>query len=60
MTPWMMLQGQAKFTALAGPGTLCGVSLSGYVVVAPIWMPSQIATDQSQCGVFGIALALIT
>ncbi len=59
-TAWLMLQTQVRFVALLSSGVLCGVLLSGYAVVAPYWMPSQITSEQSQFGIFGIALALIT
>ena len=59
-TAWLMLQTQVRFVALLSSGVLCGVLLSGYAVAAPYWMPSQITSEQSQFGIFGIALALIT
>jgi membrane protein len=59
-TAWLMLQIQVRFVALLSTGLLCGVLMSGYAVAAPFWMPSQITTEQTQFGIFGIALALIT
>jgi membrane protein len=59
-TAWFMLRGQVRWRVLIPTGLITCVLTSGYALSATIWMPVVITRNQSQFGLFGVAVALVT
>jgi membrane protein len=59
-TAWFLLLGDVRARALLPTGLITGIALSAFAVSATIWMPSVLTDQESQFGVFGVALALVT
>ena len=59
-TGWLMLKGQVRWRALLVSGVVTGLGVSVYAASATAWMPHTVASDQSQFGFFGVALALVS
>ena len=60
LTAWFMLQGQVRWRVLIPTGLTTGLAMSGYVLSASIWMPELVTRNDTQFGLFGVALALVT
>jgi membrane protein len=58
-TAWFMLMGDVRARVLVPTGALIGVFTSVYGATSFIWMPENVTSNETQFGVFGIALALI-
>jgi membrane protein len=56
---WFMLMGDVRARVLVPSGVLIGVATSVYAATSFIWMPENVTSNETQFGVFGIALALI-
>lgn len=59
-TAWFMLQGQVRWRVLIPTGLITGLAMSGYAVSATFWMPEVVSRNDTQFGLFGVALALVT
>lgn len=59
-TAWFMLMGQVRWRVLVPSGVVTGVAIAGFAVSAALWMPDVVTRNQSQFGLFGVALALTT
>jgi membrane protein len=59
-TAWFLLLGDVRARVLLPTGLITGIALSAFAVSATIWMPSVLTDQESQFGVFGVALALVT
>ena len=57
---WFMLQGQVRWRVLVPTGLITGLAMSGYALLATIWMPVVVTRNETQFGFFGVALALVT
>ena len=59
-TAWFLLVGEVRARVLIPTGVITGVVLGAYAASATIWMPNVVTDNESQFGVFGVALALVT
>ena len=59
-TAWFLLLGEVRWRVLLPSGIITGIAMSGYAASATIWMPDVVASNQTQFGFFGVALALVT
>ena len=59
-TAWFLLLGDVRARVLLPTGVITGIALTGFAVSATIWMPSVLTSQESQFGVFGVALSLVT
>jgi membrane protein len=59
-TAWFLLLGDVRARVLLPTGLITGIALSAFAVSATIWMPNVLTSQESQFGVFGVALALVT
>jgi membrane protein len=59
-TAWLMLKGQVRLRVLFSSGLITAIALSGYALSATLWMPDNVASNNRQYGIFGVALALVT
>ena len=59
-TAWFMLEGQVRWRVLIPTGLATGLAMSGYAISATIWMPEVVTRNDTQFGLFGVALALVT
>ena len=58
-TAWLMLKGQVRFRALFPAGLITAIATSAYALSATLWMPNNVASNNHQYGIFGVALALV-
>jgi membrane protein len=59
-TAWFLLLGDVRARVLLPTGLITGIALSAFAVSATIWMPKVLTSQESQFGIFGVALALVT
>jgi len=59
-TAWFLLLGDVRARVLLPTGLITGLAMSGFAASATIWMPSVLESQESQFGIFGVALALVT
>jgi membrane protein len=59
-TAWLFLLGDVRVRVLLPSGLITGIALSAFAASATIWMPNVLTSQESQFGVFGVALALVT
>jgi membrane protein len=59
-TAWFLLLGDVRARVLLPAGLITGIALSAFAVSATIWMPKVLTSQESQFGIFGVALALVT
>jgi membrane protein len=59
-TAWFMLMGDVRARALLPTGIITGALMAGYAASAAVWMPGVLTQNETQFGLFGVALALVT
>jgi membrane protein len=59
-TAWWLLLGDVRMRVLAPTGLITGIAMAGYGLSASVWMPEVVASNETQFGFFGVALALVT
>jgi membrane protein len=59
-TAWWLLLGEVRMRVLAPTGVITGIAMAAYGLSASIWMPQVVASNETQFGFFGVALALVT
>jgi membrane protein len=59
-TAWWLLLGDVRMRVLAPTGVITGIAMAGYGLSASVWMPQVVASNETQFGFFGVALALVT
>ena len=59
-TAWFLLLGDVRARVLLPTGLITGLAISGFAASATIWMPKVLTSQESQFGIFGVALALVT
>jgi len=59
-TAWWLLLGEVRMRVLAPTGVITGIAMAGYGLSASVWMPQVVASNETQFGFFGVALALVT
>jgi membrane protein len=59
-TAWWLLLGDVRIRVLAPTGVITGIAMAGYGLSASVWMPQVVASNETQFGFFGVALALVT
>ena len=59
-TAWWLLLGDVRMRVLAPTGVITGIAMAAYGLSASIWMPQVVASNETQFGFFGVALALVT
>jgi hypothetical protein len=59
-TAWWLLLADVRVRVLAPTGVITGIALAGYGLSASVWMPELVASNATQFGFFGVALALVT
>src|SRR5215510_3070907 len=58
-TAWLMLKGQVRLRVLLPSGLITAIAISAYGLSATLWMPNNVASNNHQYGIFGVALALV-
>jgi len=58
-TAWLMLRGQVRLRVLLPSGLITAIAISAYGLSATLWMPNNVASNNHQYGIFGVALALV-
>jgi membrane protein len=59
-TAWFLLLGDVRPRVLIPTGLVTGIAMTAFAASATIWMPTVASDNESQFGVFGIALSLVT
>ena len=60
VTEAFFLKRQVRWRVLLPGAVVTGVAVSGYALVANLWMPFLVTQNQSQFGFIGVALSLVT
>jgi hypothetical protein len=59
-TAWLLLLGDVRVRVLLPTVLITGIAITAFAASATIWMPSVLTNQESQFGMFGVALALTT
>ena len=59
-TARLMLRGEVRWIPLLPGAVITALMMITYIAAAPIWMPSAVASNQSQFGYFGVTLSLVS
>ena len=57
---WFLLLGDVRARVLVPTGVITAVATGAYGASATIWMPDVVTSNETQFGLFGVALALVT
>ena len=59
-TAWLLLLGEVRPRVLLPTAAITSVTFNLFAASANVWMPTTVADNEAQFGMFGIALALVT